>query len=133
MGYHNLDNLDNTVRTVASAWEDLSPDDREAVRSDFGRDLYEALVTLAEQVAAKGAEPVETPREFPGYPPEARIKNLEDALEVQHRRREALYQARKAVGGATAAMSTKRRAEELLVVAHMFERFLTPDPAPVKP
>lgn len=113
----SLATLDGTVHTIAALWARCNAPMFCTVR-DGNRDLYDALNVLMDQVAeSERPEPA-------GYPAELRIKDLEEALKVQHRRADALHHARKAWGG-TMSNDADRHARDITVIAQAFERFLT--------
>lgn len=111
--------LAGTVRTIAGLWEDPRDSGIWPTVNRYDPALYEALMLLVGQV-----------REFPGvepareYPAEKRVADLEGCLDAQHRRQEALHQARKSWGG-TMSEDVDRHALNVTRLAQAFEKYLT--------
>lgn len=115
------DTLSDVARLVGRLWMELDPAALAAVRR-YDVDLFNALHQLTVLVVSETepVKPVEAPRE---YPAEMRVTDLENALKAQHRRGDALHQARKSWGG-TMSEDADRHARNITTIAQAFDRFL---------
>jgi hypothetical protein len=122
-----MTSIDITALRVTEAWMSAANDVRTSL-DDVDPNLTGALDKLVDVFNTPAAAATTTgpaaDAEPPGYPAEKRIADLEKFIDDRHLRENALHHARKAWGEAGEGSYPNQHADDIVLIAQTFERYL---------